>query len=78
MLDFFTTIDDFVWGPPLLVLLVGTGIYLTIRLGLLQVLRLPKAFNLSLLKIKGKVIFLVLQPLRLLSQQLLVQVTLSV
>ena len=25
MLDFFTTIDDFVWGPPLLVLLVGTG-----------------------------------------------------
>ena len=46
MLDFFTTIDDFVWGPPLLFLLVGTGIYLTIRLGLLQVLRLPKAFNL--------------------------------
>ena len=39
MLEFFTTIDDFVWGPPLLVLLVGTGIYLTIRLGLLQVLQ---------------------------------------
>mgnify|MGYP000022448671 CR=1 FL=1 len=31
MLDFFTTIDDFVWGPPLLVLLVGTGISLLIR-----------------------------------------------
>ena len=46
MLDFFTTIDDFVWGPPLLVLLVGTGIYITISVGLLQVLRLPKAFNL--------------------------------
>lgn len=41
MLDFFTTIDDLVWGPPLLVLLVGTGIYLTLRLGLLQVLRYP-------------------------------------
>ena len=41
MLDFFTTIDDFVWCPPLLVLLVGTGISLTIRLGLLKVLRLP-------------------------------------
>ena len=46
MLDFFTTIDDFVWGSPLLVLLVGTGIYLTLRLGRLQVLRLPKAFKL--------------------------------
>ena len=67
MLDFFTTIDDFVWGPPLLVLLVGTGVYLTIRLGLLQVLRL---------KIKGKVTFLVLLPLQQLLQQLLVQVTL--
>ena len=53
MLDFFTTIDDFVWGPPLLVLLVGTGVYLTIRLGLLQVLRLPKAFKLIFAEDKG-------------------------
>ena len=30
-------IDNFIWGPPLLVLLVGTGILLTIRLHLLQV-----------------------------------------
>lgn len=54
MLDFFTKIDDFVWGPPLLVLLVGTGIYLTIRLGLLQVLRLPKAFKLIFAEDKGE------------------------
>ena len=54
MLDFFTTIDDFVWGPPLLFLLVGTGIYLTIRLGLLQVLRLPKAFKLIFAEDKGE------------------------
>ena len=54
MLDFFTTIDDFVWGPPLLVLLVGTGIYLTLRLGLLQVLRLPKAFKLIFAEDKGE------------------------
>lgn len=46
MLDIFSTIDSFVWGPPLLILLVGTGIYLTVRLGLLQVLKLPKAFHL--------------------------------
>ncbi|WP_019774488.1 alanine/glycine:cation symporter family protein [Streptococcus sobrinus] len=54
MLDFFTKIDDFVWGPPLLVLLVGTGIYLTIRLGLLQILRLPKAFKLIFAEDKGE------------------------
>ena len=40
MLEFFSEIDAFVWGPPLLVLLVGTGIWLTIRLNLIQVLRL--------------------------------------
>ena len=54
MLDFFTTIDDFVWGPPLLVLLVGTGVYLTIRLGLLQIIRLPKAFKLIFAEDKGE------------------------
>ena len=26
-----TKIDDFVWGPVMLILLVGTGIFLTIR-----------------------------------------------
>ena len=39
-------IDSFMWGPPLITLLVGTGIYLTIRLGLLQVVRLPLALSL--------------------------------
>ena len=33
-------------GPPLLVLLVGTGIYFTIRLGLIQIVKLPKALKL--------------------------------
>jgi AGCS family alanine or glycine:cation symporter len=28
----FSVASDFVWGPPMLVLLVGTGIYLTLRL----------------------------------------------
>ena len=40
-------------GTPLLLLLVGTGIYLTIRLGLLQLARLPKAFQLIFTKDKG-------------------------
>ena len=39
-------IDSFVWGPPLLILLVGTGILLTLRLKLLQVTRLPMALKL--------------------------------
>ncbi|WKA59571.1 sodium:alanine symporter family protein [Planococcus shenhongbingii] len=43
-------ISSFVWGPPLLVLLVGTGIYLTIRLGLLQVRLLPYALKLVFTK----------------------------
>lgn len=39
-------LDSFVWGPPLLVLLVGTGIFLSFRLGFLQVFRLPRSLKL--------------------------------
>ena len=46
MLEMLTAIDDFVWGPPLLVLLVGTGIWLTIRLRLIQVFKLGSALKL--------------------------------
>ncbi|WP_293729236.1 sodium:alanine symporter family protein [uncultured Phascolarctobacterium sp.] len=46
MLETLNAIDSFVWGPPLLVLLVGTGIWLTIRLGLLQVFKLGDALKL--------------------------------
>lgn len=53
MLELLKAIDAFAWGPPLLILLVGTGMYLTVRLGLLQVLRLPKAFRLIFIKDKG-------------------------
>ena len=53
MLELLKALDAFVWGPPLLILLVGTGIYLTIRLGLFQVARLPKAFQLIFTKDKG-------------------------
>lgn len=31
-----TTVDSFVWGPPLLILLFGTHIFLTIRTGVMQ------------------------------------------
>ena len=46
MLELLNQIDTFVWGPPLLALLVGTGIWLTIRLRLLQVFKLGSALKL--------------------------------
>lgn len=38
-------ISGFVWGPPLLLLLVGTGLYLTLILGFLQFRALPFALK---------------------------------
>lgn len=38
-------IDDFVWGVPLIVLILAVGIYLTIRLRGLQITKLPKAIK---------------------------------
>lgn len=46
MLELMQYINDFVWGPPLLLLLVGTGVYFTLRLGVFQVSKLPTAFRL--------------------------------
>ncbi len=40
LLHFFGRLSDVVWGPPMLVLLVGTGVFLTIRLRGLQFSRL--------------------------------------
>lgn len=45
-LEVLNAIDSFIWGPPLLILLVGTGILLTCRLKLLQVFKLKKALSL--------------------------------
>lgn len=41
-------LDDFVWGPWMLVLLVGTGIFLTVRTGFLPWRNLPYALNSTL------------------------------
>lgn len=43
MIEFLEKVSGFVWGPPLLVLIVGTGIYLTLRLGFVQIFALPTA-----------------------------------
>ncbi len=44
--DILNQIDGYVWGPWLLALLVGTGVWLTLRLHLLQVMKLPRALKL--------------------------------
>lgn len=46
--EILNQIDSYVWGLPLIVLLLGTGVLLTFRLRLLQVWKLPKALALIL------------------------------
>lgn len=43
--ELLVKIDDFVWGVPLMVLIMAGGLLLTARLGLLQVRRLPLALK---------------------------------
>lgn len=45
MNKFLTNVDDFVWGPPLMVLILTGGILLTIRLGVVQIRKLPLALK---------------------------------
>lgn len=46
LIDVLNKVDAFIWGPPLLVLLVGTGILLTVKLGVIQIIKLPRALKL--------------------------------
>ena len=48
--EILKVIDDFVWGPVMLVLLVGTGIYLTFRLKFQTWRNLPYAIKITLSK----------------------------
>lgn len=43
--DFLVKVDDFIWGVPLMVLILLGGILLTVRLRLLQIVRLPLALK---------------------------------
>ena len=53
LLPMLNAIDSFLWGVPLITLLVGTGILLTVRLALIQVVHLPRALSL-ILRAKNK------------------------
>lgn len=48
--EILKVVDDFVWGPVMLVLLVGTGIFLTFRLKFMTWRNLPYAVRLTLSK----------------------------
>ncbi|WP_295623899.1 sodium:alanine symporter family protein [uncultured Corynebacterium sp.] len=50
MNEFFSALDSFVWSPLLLIpLLLGTGLWLTIRLGVVQLRKLGPALRLGLI-----------------------------
>lgn len=42
---FLSQVDNFVWGIPLIVLILAIGIYMTCRLNIIQILHLPKALK---------------------------------
>lgn len=48
------TIDSFVWGIPLIVLILGVGIYLTVRLVFLPIRKLGRAFKYMFEKEEGE------------------------
>lgn len=50
MTEFLTMISNLVWGPPTLILIVGTGLYLTFRIGFYQFSSLPYALKLAFTK----------------------------
>ena len=52
LLEFLQDISKLVWGPPLLIMLLGTGLFLSIRLKGLQFNKLSQAFYLAIVKRK--------------------------
>jgi AGCS family alanine or glycine:cation symporter len=51
--EFMSTLNSFVWGPVMLAFLVGTGVYLSLRLRFLQIFQLPKALKLVFSRPRG-------------------------
>ncbi|MBA7561393.1 sodium:alanine symporter family protein [Candidatus Atribacteria bacterium 1244-E10-H5-B2] len=46
IMELLDTINAFVWGPPMMIILVGTGLFLTIRLGGVQFRKIGYAWKL--------------------------------
>ena len=43
--NFLATVNDLVWGTPLMILIIAGGILLTVRMGVLQIRKLPLALK---------------------------------
>ncbi|MBD3266648.1 amino acid carrier protein [bacterium] len=54
ILKILETISSYVWGLPMIILLIGTGIFLTVRLGMIQVFSLPKALKMVFSRSQAK------------------------
>lgn len=54
LLDLHDAVNGFVWGPVMLALLVGTGVYLTLRTNFFSVLKLGHVLKNTLLKMFDK------------------------
>jgi AGCS family alanine or glycine:cation symporter len=53
MLELLTTVNDWAWGPLMLALLLGTGIYLSVGLRFMPVLKIPAGLRLLMQGRKG-------------------------
>ncbi len=51
--ELLSSVNSFIWGPPLLILLSGVGLYFTFRLGFIQIFQLPRALTYLFRKEKG-------------------------
>ncbi|WMM25143.1 sodium:alanine symporter family protein [Tissierella sp. MB52-C2] len=54
LMKFNKILNDFVWGPPMLILLVGTGIYLTLRTNFFSITKLGYILKNTLMKMFSK------------------------
>ncbi|GMA42047.1 alanine/glycine:cation symporter family protein [Mobilicoccus caccae] len=54
ILEFNEAVNGFVWGPVMLLILVGTGVYLTIRSGVFQVRGFPMAMSTTIGSVIGR------------------------
>lgn len=66
LISILSSFADWLWGPPLLILLVGGGIFLTLRLGFFQIRYFPYIMNQTF----GKMFNQVKEPFHLSKQQL--------
>ncbi|MFA7412214.1 MAG: alanine:cation symporter family protein, partial [Tissierellaceae bacterium] len=54
LLELNSSVNSFVWGPPMLVLLIGTGVYLTFRTNFFAITKIGYVLKNTLMKMFAK------------------------